>query len=128
MNFTRLVLMSSGIFLLAIGLPSLLAPHFMAAGFGFGTLGGTGLVEISGALGGLHVALGSYFLIAAWNQSMMKQAMTLAVLVASGYFGGHVYGAYRDGTTSPLLWLMMFVEFLWVLMATNGRYFGTMRS
>ncbi len=123
MHLARIILTTTGLFLIALAIPCLLFPEHMAHGLGLAALSSSGLVEIQATLGGLQLALGAYLLLVSTRPAQIVLGLETAFFILSGLFVGHVYGIYSHGSHNPLTWMMTILEAFGVIMIINARMY-----
>jgi hypothetical protein len=123
MHLSRIIVTTTGLFLIALAIPCLLAPENMAHGFGLALLSPGGLVEFQAVHGGLMLALGAYLMVISSRPAQMVLALETTFFILSGLFVGHVYGIYTHGCQNPLIWMLVILETFGVIMTINARMY-----
>lgn len=123
MHLARLIITTTGLFLIAFAIPCLLAPEHMAYGLGLAAHNSSGLVEVQAVFGGLQLALGAYLLVVSSRPAQLVLGLETAFFILSGLFVGHVYGIYLHGSLNPLVWVMVLLEASGVVMIINARMY-----
>ena len=75
------------------------------------------LAHILRAVMGLYIALGLFWLVAAFSDTYRNTAVLTTVLFAGGLVTGRIISFFADGQPSPLLMLYIAMEFLLVPVA-----------
>jgi len=75
------------------------------------------IAHILRAVMGLYIALGLFWLVAAFSDKYRNTAVLTTVLFAGGLVTGRIISFFADGQPSPLLMLYIVMEFLLVPIA-----------
>ena len=104
MRFARIFLRIMGWMSLGFGAIYLFAPQSMTDPTGFPALGPNALTDVRATYGGLQLGLGAFLLWAVAEESRVRTALVLQVLLVGAVALSRAYGIALDGTPNSVLW------------------------
>lgn len=113
-------LMLAGLIYLASGLPFLLNPDGASELLGFQLLGVDALSELRGSYGGINVLLGLFVCASVWRGAWRPYALTLLLVVCSGYVLGRTVSFVCDGIPSGMVLSFFALEGVFAVLAALG--------
>jgi hypothetical protein len=111
-----------GVAFCGVGYLGLVAPHALLGpvGIEWATLGHSAQNELTATYGGMHAALGLFFLIAAFVPSLRLGALCAAAAFLIGLVTGRVVSLVRDGVPGPVPLALILVELMGVLITLGA--------
>jgi hypothetical protein len=76
--------------------------------------------ELTAVYGGMHVAMGIYFIVAAFTASIRAGALLAAAAFMSGLVAGRIVSLVRDGLPGPMPLALILVELMGVLLTLGA--------
>ncbi|HWP66548.1 MAG TPA: DUF4345 family protein [Candidatus Limnocylindria bacterium] len=111
-----------GLAFCGVGYLGLVAPHALLGpvGIEWDRLGNTAMNELTATYGGMHAALGVFFLLAAFVPALRLGALWAAAAFLSGLVIGRIVSLVRDGIPGPMPLALIVVELMGVLIAVGA--------
>lgn len=111
-----------GIAFCGVGYLGLVAPNALLGpvGIEWSSLGNSAQNELTATYGGMHAALGIFFLIAAFVPSIRLGALLAAAAYLIGLVTGRVVSLVRDGIPGPMPLALVMVELMGVLITLGA--------
>lgn len=97
MQFARIVLALNGLVFAGYGLLCLLVPTTLTSAAGLGMETTVALTEVRAMYGGLELAIGVLFLLAAMRASLLESGLIAGVTVFAGLGVARAFGIMLDG-------------------------------
>jgi hypothetical protein len=107
---TPLVLGLAGIAFLAVGVMSLVTPAAGMAPFGMALPTPSAVNEIRANYGGMHLAMGAFYLWAAARPAWRRAALLVLALFTGGLVVGRLVSLAADGAPNAFVWRLLVVE------------------
>jgi len=111
-----------GLAFCGVGYLGLVAPNalFGPVGIEWDRLSNTSMNELTAMYGGMHAALGLFFLIAAFVPAIRLGALCAAAAFLIGLVTGRVVSLVRDGIPGPMPLALVVVELMGVLITLGA--------
>ncbi len=110
MNVPRTILALTGVIVIAIGVPFLLAPVAMMQTIDIAVASPLGLGDIRAIYGGMQIGAGVLLLLASRRAELVRPGLIAAAILFAGMFGGRVFAMLLDGAPPAFGWLLAFAE------------------
>jgi hypothetical protein len=112
MSFPRISLILAGVSFLALGVVVLVAPEDLMRFAGLPADRPASVVELEARYGGLHVALGLFFLISSFRFRWVRAALGAQILVFGGLAAGRLAGLLQSPVRNRIQILYLSLECL----------------
>ena len=111
-----------GLAFCGVGYLGLVAPQALLGpvGIEWSALGNSAQNELTATYGGMHAALGLFFLIAAFVPTIRLGALLAAATFMMGLVMGRVVSLVRDGIPGPMPLALILVELMGVLITLGA--------
>jgi hypothetical protein len=111
-----------GLAFCGVGYLGLVAPHALLGpvGIEWDTLGNSAQNELTATYGGMHTAMGIFFVIAAFVPAIRFGALVAASAYLSGLVVGRLVSLVRDGIPGPMPLALVLVELMGVLITVGA--------
>ena len=116
-NFARLVLTLIGVVWLAVGVPGLLSPEWLADWVDFELQNDLAKLEFRAMYGGLSIALAALHLAAATRKALLAPALVAASTLLIGLAGGRIFAVALDGMGGLVGLILLLSEIGMVVLA-----------